>query len=267
MSKNKTQVLDKPEITLLMVTALIAEQFPQWARLPIRPVEFSGWDNRTFRLGETMSIRLPSAERYAAQVQKEQEWLPKLAPRLPFRIPEPLALGKPSKSYPWNWSVYGWIEGEDSNTLQVNDLGPIASDISRFLNELHKIDATGGPLAGTHNFYRGASPSVYDSETRSAIAQLKGLFDAGAVTKVWEKAISSKWSGPPVWVHGDFSFGNLLVKDGRLVAVIDFGGLGVGDPACDLVIAWTYLTQESRRVFKANLGLDPDTWARARGWG
>jgi aminoglycoside phosphotransferase (APT) family kinase protein len=267
MSNKRTQALDEPEITLSMVADLIAEQFPQWARLPIRPVEFSGWDNRTFHLGETMSIRLPSAERYAPQTLKEQEWLPKLAPNLSFPIPKPLALGKPSKNYPWHWSVYEWIEGVGANTLQGEHFVNFSLDAAKFLNELRRIDVAGGPLAGAHNFYRGASPLVYDAETRSAIARLSGLVHPDAAIGVWEKAISSEWRMPPVWVHGDFSPGNLLVKSGQLGAVIDFGSLGVGDPACDLVIAWTFLTRESRKIFMANLGLDADTWDRARGWG
>jgi aminoglycoside phosphotransferase (APT) family kinase protein len=263
-----TQTSHKLEITLSLVTDLIAEQFPQWAHLPIRDVELSGWDNRTFRLGEEMSIRLPSAEEYAPQVQKEQKWLPLLASDLSLSIPEPLAMGQPSKNYPWNWSVYRWVEGKSANTLSFDDLHLqlFASRLAQFLNELHKIDATGGPFAGSHNYYRGDSPAVYDAETRSAIAQSRGFIDVDAVTSVWEKAISSKWSKNPVWIHGDLSAGNILVKDSRLNAVIDFGCMGVGDPACDLVIAWTFLTNESRKVFRSHLCLDPDTWARARGW-
>jgi len=260
------QTSDKPEITLSLVTNLIAEQFPQWVHLSIKPIALSGWDNRIFRLGEEMTIRLPSAEEYAPQVQKEQKWLPILAPHLSFPIPEPLAIGQPSMNYPWNWSVYRWIEGESANSLFIDDLQLFASDLAQFLNELYKIDPTGGPLAGAHNFYRGDSPSVYDAETRSAISQLRGIIDVNAVTSVWERAISSKLRSNPVWIHGDFSAENILVKDGRLAAVIDFGCMGVGDPACDLVIAWTFLTKESRKIFKSHLCLDPDTWARARGW-
>lgn len=264
--KLSSQTSDKPEITLSLVIDLISEQFPQWAHLPIRPVKLSGWDNRTFHLGEEMSIRLPSAEGYAPQVQKEQKWLPGLASHLSFPIPELLAIGQPSKNYPWNWSVYRWIEGENADVLHADDLQQFASQLAQFLNELYKIDATGGPLAGAHNYYRGGSPSVYDGETRSAIAQLQDFIDVDTVTNVWEKALSSKWSNSPVWIHGDFSVENILVKDGRLAAVIDFGCMGVGDPACDLVIAWTFLTRESRKIFRSHLGLDPDTWARARGW-
>lgn len=262
------QTSGKLEITNSLVTDLITEQFPKWSHLHIRPVDFNGWDNRTFRLGEKMSIRLPSAEEYALKVQIEQKWLPLLAPHLSFPIPIPLAMGKPSKNYPWNWSIYKWIEGESANNLLIDktNLQQIALNLAQFLNELHKIDVTGGPAAGTHNFYRGGSLSVYDAETRSAIVLLKGFIDVDTVTSVWEKAISSQCSNKPVWVHGDFSAGNILIKGNRLEAVIDFGGMGIGDPACDLVIAWTFLTHESRKIFRSHLCLDPDTWARARGW-
>jgi aminoglycoside phosphotransferase (APT) family kinase protein len=259
---------DKLEITLSIAVELIAEQFPKWAYLSIRPVEVSGWDNRTFRLGEEMSIRLPSAEPYALKVSKEQKWLPILAPHLSMPIPMPIAMGQPSKQYPWNWSIYRWIEGKSANTISMGgiDLNLLAKHLAKFLNELQKISTEGAFPPGAHNFYRGDSPVVYDGETRDAIAQLRGFIDVDAATAVWEKAISSKWHKGPVWVHGDFSAGNILIKDGALAAVIDFGGMAVGDPACDLVIGWTLLSPESRKVFREDLALDPDTWARARGW-
>ena len=215
-----------------------------------------------------MSIRLPSAKGYASQVEKEQKWLPRLAPCLSCRIPEPLGMGQPSKRYPWNWSVYRWIEGESANTCLIDEahMQLIAAQLARFLNEIHKVDVTNGPIVGPHNYYRGDSPAVYDSETKSAIAKLQDIIDVDTATSVWEKAISSKWNKNPVWIHGDFSSGNILVKDNSLAAVIDFGCMGVGDPACDLVIAWTFLTGESREIFRSDLCLDSATWDRARGW-
>ncbi len=255
-------------ITDKLVQELIIEQFPAWSHLPIKPVEVSGIDNRTFRLGDKMLIRLPSAAAYAEQVHKEQLWLPILAPYLSFPIPEPLAQGHPSKHYPWHWSIYRWIEGISANTLLMEDadLQHIAADLATFLCELQKMDATGGPLPGLHNFWRGDHPAVYDLETRKAITALQDLIDADQVTAVWKSALSSQWNQKPVWIHGDLASGNLLIRDGRLAAVIDFGCMGVGDPACDLVIAWTFFQNESRRCFKQQVGLDPDTWARARGW-
>ena len=249
-----------------LVCRLIAGQFPQWSELPIRPVTPSGWDNRTFRLGDTMVVRLPSGEDYAEQVAKEQRWLPILAASLPIAIPMPLALGQPAAGYPWSWSVYRWLEGESASSGSVADLTEIASSLGRFLGALQRIDATGGPVPGPHNFHRGGALGVYDAQSRRAIAALKGKIDVDAATAVWEAALASAWQRPAVWVHGDISAGNLLVQAGRLSAVIDFGQLGVGDPACDLAIAWTFLEGASRQAFREALPLDAETWARGRGW-
>ena len=249
-----------------LVSRLVAAQFPQWTELPIRPVTPSGWDNRTFRLGDTMVVRLPSAEEYADQVAKEQRWLPNLAASLPLAIPIPLALGQPAAGYPWNWSVYRWLEGETASSGSIADLTELASSLGRFLGALQRIDATGGPVPGPHNFHRGGAPAIYDGQTRQAIAALKGKIDGDAATALWEAALASTWQRPPVWVHGDISASNLLVQAGRLSAVIDFGQLGVGDPACDLAIAWTFFEGASRQAFRDALPLDAETWARGRGW-
>ena len=245
---------------------LIAAQFPQWANLPVRPVELDGWDNATFRLGEDMSVRLPSAERYAAQVEKEHRWLPKLAPLLPLPIPTPLAKGAPTDDYPFPWSVYRWIAGENATIERIADPVEFATALAAFLTALYRIDPRGGPPPGRHNFLRGAPPAVYDAETRQALAALEGRIDTDVASAAWEAALETTWHGPPVWFHGDVAAGNLLVEDGRLSAVIDFGTSGVGDPACDLVIAWTLFRGESRDAFRAALGLDDATWARGRGW-
>ncbi len=231
------------EITELLAKELIAEQFPNWPNLSIKSVEFSGHDNRTFHLGDEMLIRLPSAEKYVDAVSKEQKWLPVLAPNLSFHIPKPLTLGKPSKNYPWNWSIYKWIKGESANSFDASslNLSLIASDLAKFLNELHKIDITDGPIPGTHNFWRGGNLAVYNLETKSAIKNLKNLVDVDKALSVWEKALNSQWNKKPVWIHGDFASGNIIIKNGKLDAVIDFGGMSVGDPACDLVIIWTFL--------------------------
>jgi aminoglycoside phosphotransferase (APT) family kinase protein len=253
------------EIDTALAGRLVAAQFPRWAALPVRPVAGGGWDNRTFRLGEEMLVRLPSAERYVAQVAKEQFWLPRLAPRLPLPIPAPLAMGAPGEGYPWPWSVYRWIEGATAAASIIDDV-KLAVDLAHFLAALQRLDAEGGPVAGAHNFFRGGPLTVYDAETRRAVAKLGGRIDAGAVLAVWDTALAADWRGPPVWVHGDVTAGNLLVQGGRLSAVIDFGCCGVGDPACDLAIAWTYLEGEAREAFRAALPLDAETWARARGW-
>jgi len=256
----------KVDIDASLVSQLVATQFPQWAHLSIRPVEFGGWDNRTFHLGEQMTVRLPSAAAYSLQVEKEQRWLPRLAPQLPLPIPVPLAMGQPADGYPWHWSVYRWLDGEIATTESITDLRQFAIDLARFLIALYRIDPTGGPPPGPHNFFRGGSLTVYDGETRQALKTLDGQIDTGMAAEVWEAALASSWPGPPVWVHGDVSSGNLLVEEGRLSAVIDFGSSAVGDPACDLYIAWTFFDEKSRDTFRAALPLDGATWARGRGW-
>jgi aminoglycoside phosphotransferase (APT) family kinase protein len=249
-----------------LVRTLIDSQFPQWAHLPISPVATGGWDNRTFHLGDRMTVRLPSAAAYLQQVEKEQRWLPILAPQLPLPIPVPLAKGEPAEGYPWPWSVYEWIEGEQATVERIANLSEFATTLAEFLVALQGIDATGGPAPGTHNFQRGGPPAFYDRETREAIVDLGDSIDGAAATEVWEAALAAKWTGDPVWFHGDIAFGNLLVRDGRLSAVIDFGTSGVGDPSCDLAIAWTLFEGESREAFRAGLPLDEGTWARGRGW-
>jgi aminoglycoside phosphotransferase (APT) family kinase protein len=257
---------DRIEIDGGVVASLIAAQFPKWADLPVVPVELSGWDNRTFRLGSDMSVRLPSAGSYVAQVEKEHRWLPRLAPRLPLPIPQPLAMGRPSDAYPFPWSVYRWIEGEPATTASVSNPAEFATTLAGFLADLQAIDAGDGPAAGAHNFFRGGPVSTYDGEARRAIETLASEIDTGLATEVWETALASSWQHRPVWVHGDVASGNLLVRDGWLAAVIDFGSSGVGDPACDLYIAWTFLEGEGREAFRAALPLDAETWQRGRGW-
>lgn len=258
--------LARPEIDAALVARLVAEQFPGWAHLPILPVTPGGWNNRTFRLGETMVVRLPSATRYVAQIDKERRCLPHLAPQLPLPVPEPLAAGAPGAGYPWPWSVYRWLEGEPAASAPIKDRSRFATALAGFLSALQGIDPAGAPPPGAHNFHRGGELAVYDAETRQAVAALGGAIDGGAATAVWEAALASKWEGVPVWLHGDVAPGNLLIRDGRLTAVIDFGGCAAGDPACDLAMAWTFFSGESRETFRAALPLDPATWARARGW-
>ncbi|MGO4316265.1 aminoglycoside phosphotransferase family protein [Agrobacterium tumefaciens] len=258
---------DRIVISTQQVRALIASQFPQWAELDVRPVELSGWDNRSFRLGDDMLVRLPSAAGYVAQVEKEHRWLPKLAPLLPLPIPKPLAIGEPGQDYPFPWSVYGWLEGEPlARHLGHIDLATIAVDVAAFLKSLQGIDATDGPFAGEHNFHRGGSLAVYDGEARAAALRLVDEVDQRLATEIWQLALSSSWQGQGVWVHGDIAEGNLLVRDGRVSAVIDFGSSGVGDPSSDLILAWNVLDAESRNVFRQAMDLDNATWQRGRGW-
>lgn len=253
-------------IDVSLVERLVAEQFPEWADLPVRPVALGGWDNRTFHLGDGMLVRLPSAEGYVLQVDKEQRWLPRLAPQLPLPIPAPLGMGRPSDAYPWPWSIYRWLKGEPVATAEVADMTQFATDLAAFLNALYRIDATGGPAPGSHNFWRGGPLDVYDGETRDALVALDGQIDTDTAQEVWETALATQWESDPVWFHGDIAVGNLLVEDGRLCAVIDFGTSGVGDPACDLAITWTFFSGESREAYRRSLPFDAGTWARGRAW-
>ncbi|MDG4879531.1 aminoglycoside phosphotransferase family protein [Mesorhizobium sp. WSM4935] len=256
----------QPTIDTDLVRRLVDAQFPRWRHLPVSPVAFGGWDNRTFHLGDKMTVRLPSAASYSLQVEKEQRWLPKLAPVLPLPIPEPLAMGEPAEGYPWHWSVYRWIEGETAKTGRIADPLAFALSLADFLVALRGIDPTDGPMPGQHNFHRGGPLALYDGEATQAIAALEGRIDAQAATTVWEAALAATWSGSPVWFHGDVASGNLLVEDGCLSAVIDFGTSGIGDPSCDLAIAWTFFEGASREAFRARIAVDDATWARGRGW-
>jgi aminoglycoside phosphotransferase (APT) family kinase protein len=178
----------------------------------------------------------------------------------------PVAMGQPAEGYRWNWSVYRWLDGVPASTAPIDDLRDFAETLARFLVHLQRIDATGGPPPGPHNFFRGGALETYDVETRDAIAAVRELINAELATAVWEAGLATTWREPSVWVHGDVATGNLLVRDGRLAAVIDFGSSGIGDPACDLTIAWTFLSGQSREAFRAALPLDAGTWARGRGW-
>jgi aminoglycoside phosphotransferase (APT) family kinase protein len=258
--------MEKDAITAAVAAGLVAEQFPQWADLAVVPVALDGWDNTTFRLGDALSVRLPSHERYVPQVDKEHRWLPELAPRLPLPIPEPIALGRPSQRFPRPWSIYRWIDGDVAQKDDIADLNTFARDLASFLVALYAIDGSGGPEPGAHSFGRGGPLDCYDVETRRALAILPSEIDAATASGVWEAALASAWQRPPVWIHGDVAPSNLLVMNGQLAAVIDFGCSAVGDPACDLVMAWTFFSDDSTDAFRSSLTLDDATWSRARGW-
>jgi aminoglycoside phosphotransferase (APT) family kinase protein len=256
---------DEVTTSIDLVARLVAEQFPRWADLPIRPVRSAGTDHAIYRLGEEMSVRLPLRPSATSQVEKEQLWLPRLAPHLPCPISRPLGLGAPGQDYPWAWSVCAWLPGD--NPAPDDDATGWAADLARFVLALHAIDPTGGPSPGRHNFGRGVPLAQRDDYTRDAIAKCQGLIETDAATAAWAADLAAPaWTKAPVWIHGDLCPGNLLVADGRLAAVIDFGGLAVGDPACDLIVAWNLLSGQAREAYRAALGMDDATWARGRGW-
>jgi aminoglycoside phosphotransferase (APT) family kinase protein len=257
--------VNKDEITADVAARLVAAQFPQWAGLPVTPVALNGQDNTMFRLGDELSIRLPRAS-CVPQVAKEHRWLPVLARQLPLPIPEPVAIGRPGDGFPWPWSVYRWIAGEPASTAQVADLTGFASSLAGFLTALQAIDASDGPPAGAHNFFRGGPLATWDEQTRQLIRLTAADIDATAAASVWDTALASRREQAPVWVHGDLAASNMLVAGGALHAVIDFGGVAIGDPAYDLVMEWEYFTGDSAAAFRRGLHLDEGTWARGRGW-
>jgi aminoglycoside phosphotransferase (APT) family kinase protein len=256
------------DITAELARKLIDKQFPEFADLPIRSVEKQGQDNRTYRLGKDLLIRMPTAESYALKVPKEQDLLPKIAPYLKIAIPVPIKMGEPSQYYPYPFSIYKWLEGRSINLLVLDDdcLEKLAFDLAKFLKELQNIENVAGPAPGQHNWWRGDHVSVYDKGAQEQIAELSTVIDVNKALDLWERACKTKWNKAPVWVHGDFAIGNMLIKDGKLSAIIDFGGLSLGDPACDLVIAWTFLKHKSRQIFINEMNLDKDTWLRAKAW-
>jgi aminoglycoside phosphotransferase (APT) family kinase protein len=258
--------VERSAITAALASRLVAAQFPHWADLPVTPVDLAGYDNVTFRLGDRMSVRLPSGDNYVPQVSKEHRWLPELARQLPLPIPQPLAQGAPAFGYPWPWSVYGWLDGLPAAVAPVADKVQFAADLAGFLAALYDVDPAGGPAAGFDTCFFGVPLDHWDSQTRQALAALDGLVETTLAARAWDDAVAATFPGPPIWFHGDVAPGNLLVSGGRLSAVIDFGIAGVGDPACDTAIAWTFFGGQSRATYKSLLPVDDATWVRGRGW-
>jgi aminoglycoside phosphotransferase (APT) family kinase protein len=257
----------RPAIDAALARRLVDTQFPQWAELPLKLLDPAGSDHVIYRLGEGLSVRLPSHAGAIRQAKKESEWLPRLALHLPLAVPVAVAVGEPDFDHPWPWAVSRWLDGEVATAEALADSSRAAVQLAGFLTALQAFvpgdfsvedareDLTGRPLADR------------DRATRAAIAEADGAFDAAAMTELWDAALSAPgWDRPPVWFHGDFHTGNLLTVGGRLSAVIDFGGLGIGDPACDLIIAFTLMSAGSRAAFRAALGVDDATWTRGRGW-
>jgi aminoglycoside phosphotransferase (APT) family kinase protein len=244
-----------------LVRRLLAAQFPEWAALPIERVPSSGTDNALYRLGDDMVVRLPRIDWAAKDVETDARWLPVLAPRLPVELPELLAHGKPAESYPWDWGVYKWLEGENPVVGSLVSPEVLAMDIARFVTALRELDVPGAPPGS-----RGAPLATRDAETRTAIAELDGTIDTDSVTPVWDGALQVRpWPGPPIWTHGDLLRGNLLLRDGRLTGVIDWSGAGVGDPAADLIAAWSVLPADAREILREELAVDDAMWLRGRG--
>jgi aminoglycoside phosphotransferase (APT) family kinase protein len=254
---------DELETDEALVRRLLAAQFPHWSALPIEALPAGGTDNAIYRLGDELSVRLPRRREWGeGAFDKEFEWLPKLAPHLPVAVPTPVARGAAGEGYPHEWAVFDWLDGDDATSAPL-DLLRAAVDLAELLAALQHIDATGGPPPGG----RGGPLAPRDTATRAGIAALGEMIDAAAVTSAWEVALAAPgWDAPPVWIHGDLDARNLLVRDGRITGVLDWGSVCVGDPACDVKLAWAVLDADTRPVFRELLEVDDATWARGRGW-
>jgi aminoglycoside phosphotransferase (APT) family kinase protein len=257
---------DEVDIDTSLVARLLGAQFPRWAGRPVR-VASSGTDNVTFRLGGDLAVRLPRRPGTAGQMELDRTWLPRLAPHLPLAVPELLAVGEPGEGYPFGWGVYRWLSGEPLRLDRLADPVRAAADLAGFVRSLRALDATGAPVPSDDPFDRGTPLAPRDALFREALDELRDEFDTGLVLAAWEASLAAgPWTGPPVWIHGDLMPGNLLVTGDRLSAVIDFATLRAADPAADLLAAWYTFEGESRRVYRAESGLEDDAWARARGW-
>ena len=257
----------RPLVDAGLVRRLVDTQFPHWSALPLELLDPAGSDHVIYRLGKELSVRLPRHAGAIGQARKESEWLPRLAPHLSLAIPVPLAVGRPDFGYPWPWAVSHWLDGEVATVEALADSTVAAVELAEFLAGLQRFEAGAIPAEDVSENLSGGSLADRDRSTRAAIAQTDGAFDAVAMTALWDAALSApEWDRPPVWFHGDFHTGNLLMVDGSLSAVIDFGGLGIGDPACDLIIAFTLMSAGSRAAFRAALDVDDATWTRGRGW-
>ncbi|MEW2469674.1 aminoglycoside phosphotransferase family protein [Streptomyces sp. NPDC046994] len=255
---------DELDVDDALVRRLVADQFPQWARLPVAEVPSAGTDNAMFRLGDDMVVRLPRRPDGARQVTEEQRWLPRLAPHLPLPVPVPLGRGEPAPGYGGPWSVLRWLDGENAYDAPITELADAAVRLGRFVAALRRVDATGGPAS-----WRGGPVEANDAYVRAAIRDLGacGRVDPAAATALWAEVVRlPHWDRGPVWLHGDLLPGNLLTSAGRLTAVIDFGGLGVGDPAADTLAAWAVFTAGTRDLFREAAEVDEATWQRGRGW-
>ncbi|MBI9050122.1 MAG: aminoglycoside phosphotransferase family protein [Anaerolineaceae bacterium] len=220
-----------------------------------------GTVNAIYRLGDELYVRLPRLETWAESIDNEWTWLPKLAPHLSLKIPKPFARGKPTDWYPCPWAICHWIEGSPYQDSLISNERQLAQDLVNFILELRNIDKPGAP-------HGGRQPLVeLDKATRSAIKSSRGVIDTEMASMAWGRSLEAPpWDGNPVWIHGDLLKSNFLVQNGRLCAIIDFGGVGIGDPAHDVVPAWSVFTKIGREVFRQALGVDDDTWNRARGY-
>lgn len=257
---------DEQPTDAALVRRLLVAQFPRWASLPITRVASSGTDNALYRLGDDLVVRMPRVPSAVGQIGKEARWLPRLAPHLPVAIPSILAVGEPGEGYPWSWAIAVWMDGTDAILTPPRDRIRFADDLGAFIRALRAIDPSDGPRPGPENFGRGVSLDRRDVGTLDAIAELGDRVDGARATRAWRDSLSAPaWNDDPVWIHGDLQPGNLILEGDRLAAVIDFGGLAVGDPAYDVMPGWTQFAGASRARFRTAVAVDDATWLRGRG--
>jgi aminoglycoside phosphotransferase (APT) family kinase protein len=253
---------DEVDTNAHLVRRLLLSQHPQWADLPIERVDSAGTDNAMYRLGDDLAVRLPRIGWAVDNVEKEQRWLPVLAPYLPLGIPLPVAVGKPQTEFPFPWGVVRWLPGELATVDNLKDPVRAAVDLSSFIQALQAVDATNGP-----KHQRGRPIRLADAQVKEGIAGLQGEVDAQAITEAWDRLkVAADHDGPPVWFHGDLSYLNLLTRKGELTAVLDWGTCGVGDPAIDMLAAWSLFPPAAREAYREALQVDDATWARGKGW-
>ncbi len=252
---------DEVATDVALVRRLVAEQFPEWTELPVEALLPWGTDNALYRLGTDKVVRLPRIEWAAGGVARDFEWLPRLAPLLPVAIPVPIARGAPGEGYEWDWGVYPWLEGE-TPPPDADQPAALVGEVAAFVRALRAVDVPDGPEG-----FRAGPLGPREEMVRDALAQLEGVIDTEAAAAAWEKARNVvEWDRPPVWLHGDLLPGNFLLRDGRLTGVIDWGGVGVGDPAAEMLAAWSLFDRAGRDEFRAQLEVDDATWERGRGW-
>ncbi|MDN4612963.1 aminoglycoside phosphotransferase family protein [Leifsonia sp. F6_8S_P_1B] len=253
-----------------LVARLIAEQHPDLAA-PLRLVS-DGWDNRVFRLGDDLAVRIPRREAAAHLVEHEQRALPAIAARVGVPVPAPVRVGVPSATFPWAWSILPWFEGVDGAAVDGAARRGIADELAAFVGRLH----VPAPADAPHNPVRGVPLITRDAAVQERLDRLSTRLDVAPLRAAWAEALAAPpWDGPALWLHGDLHPGNLLLSSsGGLAAVLDFGDVTAGDPATDLATAWLTFDEEGREAFRAAMPQPPcadadqwaATWTRARGW-
>ncbi|MGA8113788.1 MAG: aminoglycoside phosphotransferase family protein [Actinocatenispora sp.] len=259
---------DQVDVPADTVARLVAEQFPQWRDRAVRAIVSHGTVNALFRLGDDVVLRFPLQPSLDPALRdalvSEQDKARRIARHVPLPVPEPLGLGEPGDGYAGPWTAYRWIPGETASVEAIADADLFARDLARFVRDLHAIDTGGAVWAGGG---RGGPLRDEDQHLRAALAQSTHLVDTERVAQVWERCLDAgAHVGADVWIHGDLMPGNLLLRDGRLAAVIDLGTVCAGDPAVDLVVAWNLLPAGARDTYRRELGVDDVAWERGRGW-